>query len=119
MNLPALNGVSDMEIRKANPETGDATVLTRITGAQLSNGVLMQPVVSPDGKWLALILSNGPATNIWAQPTSGGPMRRITDFGNQATFISRRVSWSSDGKYIYAAAGKGESDVVLLRNLTF
>jgi Tol biopolymer transport system component len=119
VNLPARNGVSDMEIRKANPETGEATVLTRIPGALLSIGVLMQPVVSPDGKWLALILSNGPATNIWAQPTSGGPMRPITDFGNQATFISRRVSWSSNGKYIYAAAGKGESDVVLLRNLTF
>jgi hypothetical protein len=44
-------------------------------------------------------------------------MCRITDFGRQATFITRRVSWSSNGHSIYAAVGKGEADVVLLRNL--
>jgi len=45
------------------------------------------------------------------------PMRRITDFGHQATFVTRRVSWSSDGHSIYAAVGKGEADIVLLSNL--
>lgn len=119
ITLPARNGVSDMEIHKAKPDNAEATVLTRISGSRLSIGVLMQPVISPDGKWLALILSDGPRTDIWAQPTDGGPMRRITDFGNQATFIARRLSWSTDGKHIYAAAGKGESDIVLLRDLTF
>ena len=77
----------------------------------------MQPVLSPDGKWLAMLLLDGPVTNIWAQPTNGGAMRRITDFGTQATFIARRVSWSSDGKSIYAAVGKGEADIVLVSNL--
>jgi tricorn protease-like protein len=77
----------------------------------------MQPVLSPDGKWLAMMLNDGQTTDLWAQPTSGGPMRRITDFGNQATFITRRVSWSSDGGSIYSAVGKGEADIVLLSNL--
>jgi Tol biopolymer transport system component len=117
MSLPALNGLSDMEILTASPENGPAQELTRISGSRLSSWLLMQPVLSPDGKWLALLLTDGRTTDIWAQPTAGGPMRRITDFGLQATFITRRVSWSSDGHSIYAAVGKGEADVVLLSHL--
>jgi Tol biopolymer transport system component len=116
MSLPAQNGLSDMEILVANPENGPAQKLARISGSRLSS-LLMQPVLSPDGKWLALLLTDGPTTDIWAQPTAGGLMRRITDFGRQATFIARRVSWSSDGHSIYAAVGKGEADIVLLSNL--
>ena len=117
LTLPALNGLSDMEIRTAKPEDGPAQKLARISGSRMSNWLLMQPVLSPDGKWLAGPLTDGPTTDIWAQPTAGGPLRRITDFGGQATFITRRVSWSSDGHSIYAAVGKGEADVVLLSNL--
>lgn len=117
LNLPALNGTSDMEILVANPENGPAQKLARISGSRLSSSLLMQPVISPDGKWLAAPLTDGPTTDIWAQPTDGGPMRRITDFGHQATFMARRISWSSDGHSIYAAVGKGEADIVLLSNL--
>lgn len=117
LTVPADKGLSDVEILVASPDTGPAKSLARISGFRLSNWLLMQPVLSPDGKWLALLLTDGPTTNIWAQPTSGGPMRKITDFGHQATFISRRVSWSSDGRSIYAALGKGEADVVFFRNL--
>ena len=116
-SLPALNGLSDMEILQAHPENGAAQHLAWISGSRMSSWLLMQPVLSPDGKWLALLLTDGPTTNIWAQPTAGGPMRRITDFGRQATFITRRVSWSSDGRSIYAALGIGEADIVLLNNL--
>jgi Tol biopolymer transport system component len=116
-SLPALNGLSDMEILVANPENGRERRLARISGSRLSSWLLMQPVLSPDGTWLALLLTDGPTTDIWAQPTAGGPMRRITDFGRQATFITRRVSWSSNGHSIYAAVGKGEADIVLLSNL--
>ncbi len=118
MNLPALNGLSDIEILVANPENGPAQKLTRISGSHLSSsGLLMQPVLSPDGKWLAVLLTDGPTTDIWVQPTAGGPMHRVTDFDRQATFITRRVSWSSDGHSIYAAVGKGEADIVLLSNV--
>jgi Tol biopolymer transport system component len=118
MNLPALNGLSDIEILVANPENGPAQKLARISGSHLSSsGLLMQPVLSPDGKGLAVLLTDGPTTDIWVQPTAGGPMRRVTDFDRQATFITRRVSWSSDGHSIYAAVGKGEADIVLLSNV--
>jgi eukaryotic-like serine/threonine-protein kinase len=117
LSLPALNGVSDMEILVASQESGPAQKVASISGSRLSDWLLMQPVLSPDGKWLAVLLNDGPTTDIWAQPTAGGAMRRITDFGSQATFITRRVSWSWDGHSIYAAVGKGEADIVLLSNL--
>ncbi|HEY3125260.1 MAG TPA: hypothetical protein VGK70_14510, partial [Thermoanaerobaculia bacterium] len=75
------------------------------------------PVLSTDGRWLALALADGVATNIWAMATDDGTMRRITDFGYRPTFISRRVSWSPDGRFLYAALSEGDSDIVLLDGL--
>ncbi|PYX86159.1 MAG: hypothetical protein DMG68_16250, partial [Acidobacteria bacterium] len=115
VNLANLNGIQALEIRAARPDNAGPRSVVRISGTRLS--AVMQPVVSPDGKWLALLLMDGPTTNIWIQPTDGGQIKRITDFGQQATFIARRVSWSSDGKSIFAAVGKGEADIVWLSNL--
>ncbi|HEY7099478.1 MAG TPA: protein kinase [Terriglobales bacterium] len=112
-----VKGTSDLEIRKAKPENADSTALVRIPGSRIPPWMMVQPVLSPDGKWLAMTLADGYTSNVWAQPTDGGPMRRITDFGYQATLITRRVSWSSDGKSIFAAVGKSEADIVLLSNL--
>ena len=44
-------------------------------------------------------------------------MRRIADFGEKRTLIARRMSWSSDGKWIFAAVGEGDSDIVQLNGL--
>ena len=76
-----------------------------------------QGSISPDGDRLALFLKDGSSTNLFALPTSGGPMRRLTDFGERRVVIVRRVSWSSDGKFLYAALGEAEEDVVLLEGL--
>ena len=115
--LANVNGSSDIEILRANPENGPAQRMAHIPGSRVPPWLMMQPVLSPDGKWLALPLTDGGSTNIWALPTVGGEMHRITDFGHEATLIARRVSWSSDGHSIYAAVGKGEADVVLLSKL--
>ena len=117
INLPAMNGVSDMEIEVAKPETGPAKKLAHIPGSRLASWLLSQPVLSPDDKWLATLLNDGPTTNIWAISTSTGELRPLTDFGPQAIFMARRVSWSTDGKSIFAAVGKGEADIVQLTNL--
>jgi serine/threonine protein kinase len=117
LTLAGMNGISDMEIRMARPENGPSTVLARIPGSRLSSSLLMQPVLSPDGKFLALLLMDGPTTNLWTLATSNGVLKAITDFGHQATSIARRVSWSSDGRSIYAAVGRSEADIVLLTNL--
>ena len=113
-----VNGFADMEIHVAKPDNGPNKVLTRLPGSRLSSSLLMQPVLSPDGKLLVVLLMDGPTTNMWTVATDNGSLRPVTDFGHQATFIARRVSWSPDGKSIYAAVGKGEADIVLLTHLT-
>ena len=117
LSLASVNGNSDMEVRAAKPENGASRVLARLPGSRLSSSLLMQPVLSPNGKSLAIFLVDGPTTNVWTLATDDGSLRPVTDFGHQATFIARRVSWSSNGQSIYAAVSKGESDIVLLTNL--
>ncbi|MCU1301315.1 MAG: serine/threonine protein kinase [Candidatus Sulfotelmatobacter sp.] len=117
VTLAGVNGFSDMEIHAAKPDNGPNKVLTRLPGSRLTSSLLMQPVLSPDGKFLAVLLLDGPTTNMWTVATDNGSLKPVTDFGHQATFIARRVSWSSDGKFIYAAVGKGEADIVLLSHL--
>jgi Tol biopolymer transport system component len=118
VTLPGVNGLADIEIHMAKPDNGPNKVLARLAGSRLSSSLLMQPVLSPDGKLLVVLLMDGPTTNMWTVATDTGSLRPVTGFGHQATFIARRVSWSSDGKSIYAAVGKGEADIVLLTHLT-
>jgi Tol biopolymer transport system component/predicted Ser/Thr protein kinase len=113
-----VNGFADMEIHVAKPDNGPNKVLIRLPGSRLSSSLLTQPVLSPDGKFLVVLLIDGPTTNMWTVATDTGSLRPVTDFGHQATFIARRVSWSPDGKSLYAAVGKGEADIVLLTHLT-
>jgi len=78
---------------------------------------IVNPALSPNGEWLAMPLTDGFTTNIWALSTRTGAWRQVTDFGERATFIARRVSWSSDGGSILAAVAEGDADVVLLNGL--
>jgi tricorn protease len=117
VNVANVNGMFDMEIRAAKPENGTPRTLARISGARVSASLHPHPVVSPDGKWLAMVLTDGATNNLWAVSTATGELRQITDFGHEATFIARRVSWSSDGRSIYASVGKGEADIVQISNL--
>ena len=70
--------------------------------------------LSPDGRWLAVQLKDNGTTNIWAIPTDGGPYRQLTDFGRRPILIARQVSWSRDGKFIFAALAERDADIVLL-----
>ena len=70
-------------------------------------------MISSDGKRLVIPLDDGPATNIWAASTRRRKSyTRLTDFGQKRTFIARRISWSSDGKWVFAAVGEGDADIV-------
>ncbi len=115
--LQNLNGLLDYELRVARPETGPSTLLARISGERIPIWQGLHPVISRDGKWLVVPLDDGLGTNIWVMPTGGGTLRRITDFGQKRTFIARRVSWSSDGKWVFAAVGEGDSDIVQMDGL--
>ncbi len=110
-------GGQDAEIHVATPEGARSRVLARIPARRWPVSYLVQPVVSHDGKWLALMLADGFTTNIYLLSTRGGPLRQITNFGNAATDIARRVSWSADSRHIYAAVARSDADVVVLSNL--
>jgi serine/threonine protein kinase/Tol biopolymer transport system component len=115
---PAVTGPPEYEIRAARPESGPSHVLASIPPSRIAVWqVGPHPVLSPDGKWLAVLLTDGATTNIWALSTSDGSMRALTDFGRRAIFIARRVSWSADGRSIFAAVGEGDVDVVVFRGL--
>jgi tricorn protease-like protein len=79
--------------------------------------VNVHPILSPDGKWLVQPLIDGATANLWLVNTENGAMHRVTDFGDRSIVIARRVSWSRDSQFVYAAIAETDSDVVLLKNL--
>ena len=115
--LQNLNGSQDYELRAARPESGPSILLAHISGDQVPIWQGLHPVISRDGKWLVMPLDDSQGTNLWIASTADGKMRRITDFGEKRTLIARRMSWSSDGKWIFAAVGEGDSDIVQLNGL--
>ena len=52
-----------------------------------------------------------------AEPTAGGAMRPLTDFGSRPVVIARRVAWAPDSKSIYAPLAETDADVVVLDRL--
>jgi len=111
---PLVDGRPEFEIHAANPEDAPSRVLARFQASRVASWQIVNPSLSPDGRWLALPLTDGVVTNIWAVSTSSGEWRQVTDFGDRATFIARRVAWSSNSQSIFAAVGEGDSDIVLL-----
>ena len=115
--LQNLNGLLDYELRVARPEDGPSQLLARISGERVPIWQGLHPVISRDGKWLVTPLDDGAGTNIWVVSTADGRLKRITDFGARRTFIARRVSWSSDAKWVFAAVGEGDADIVQIDGL--
>jgi eukaryotic-like serine/threonine-protein kinase len=116
---PQIDGRSAVEIRAAFPEDGPSRLVARIPAARVAPWQILNPALSPDGQWLALPLTDGFTTNIWALSTKTNELRKVTDFGDRVIFIARRVSWSADGKSILAAIAEGDADVVLLDGVTW
>ncbi|GAC1515877.1 MAG: hypothetical protein NVS1B11_34670 [Terriglobales bacterium] len=117
MALENLTGGLDFEVREASPENGPSKTLARISSSRLPQWQGLHPTLSHNGKFLALPLNDSYGTNIWLISTTDGKLRQLTDFGQRRTFIARRVSWTSDDHYIFAAVAEGQSDVVLLDGL--
>ena len=114
---PLVDGSPAFEIRAASPETAPSRILTTIPASRVPIWQIVNPALSPDGKWLAQPLTDGFATNIWALSTATAEWRQITDFRERPTFIARRVSWSADGRSILAAVSEGDADIVVLEGL--
>jgi Tol biopolymer transport system component len=112
------NGGWDLELRKAFLGNDHSEVLARIAGQRIPVTVLnFLAIPSPDGQWLAMPLTDADTSNLWIIPTGGGSLRRLTNFSKRPIIITRRVSWSPDSKYLYAAVAESDSDVVLLKGL--
>jgi Tol biopolymer transport system component len=114
---PLLDGRPELEIRAATPEDGESRALARVPASRVPGWQIVNPALSPDGEWLAMPLTDGFTTNVWALSTHTGAWRQVTDFGNRATFIARHVSWSRDGHSILASVAEGDADIVLLDGL--
>jgi len=113
--LKSQNGIWDLEYRRATPENGKSEAIARIAGERVPHEVAQfQMVLSPDGKWLGVPLTDGGTTNLWLLPAGGGAMRQATDFGPRSTLIVRRVSWSPDSRALYAAVADCDADIVML-----
>ena len=115
--LEPVSGLWDYEIRAANPDTAPSRLLAAISGHRVPAWQGLHPVLSPDGKWLALTLNDTFGTNLWLLSTTDGKMHPLTDFGERRTFIARRVAWSPDNKSIFAAVGEGDADIVFFDGL--
>ncbi|MGH9591861.1 MAG: hypothetical protein ACRD5L_02125, partial [Bryobacteraceae bacterium] len=116
--LTQATGAWDYEVRVAQPENGPSRVLGRLARSRIPTGSgNAQLFLSPDGKWLAIPLIDGATTNLWALPTAGGEWKKLTDFGARNVVIARRVAWSKDGKYLYAAVSDVDSDILMLSGL--
>lgn len=117
LERPLIDGRPEFEIRAAAPENGPSRLVARIPASRVASWQIVNPSLSPDGRWLALPLTDGFTTNIWALSTANGEARQVTDFGDRTMFIARKVSWSSDGASIIAAIAEGDADIVLLDGL--
>ncbi len=62
-------------------------------------------------------LNDNLGTNLWVASTSDGKLRQVTDFAPQRAFVARRISWSSDAKWLFAAVGEGDADIVMMDGL--
>lgn len=115
--LEPVNGLWDYEIRDAHPDSAPSRLLASISGHRVPAWQGLHSVLSPDGKWLALTLNDIFGTNLWLLSTTDGKMHPVTDFGDRRTFIARRVAWSPDNKFIFAAVGEGDADIVFFDGL--
>jgi Tol biopolymer transport system component len=113
-----MDGRPEFEIRVAPLGDGPARVIKTISASRVAPWqVPFNPSLSPDGRWLAMPLTEGFTTDIWALSTEDGRWQQVTNLRPHATFIARRVSWSPDGRSILAAIGEGDADIVLLDGL--
>jgi Tol biopolymer transport system component len=65
---------------------------------------------TPDGRAVTYEASLEGVSNIWSQPLSGGPPRRLTNFTTDYIY---GFGWSFDGRQLAVVRGSRDTDVVL------
>ena len=96
--------VEEWEIRRASPEDGPWEPLTRVAGSQLPlSPLFIEPVLSRDGRWLAMPLLQGDTCSIGIAPVTGGSFVPAIDFGERPTVIARQGSNEHYDAYRFTA----------------
>jgi hypothetical protein len=111
-------GTPEFEIRAATPENGLFNVLASIPASRVPIWQIVNPALSPNGKWLAQALTDGFTTNIWALSTTTGQWKQITDFSETRNIhrpprvlVVRRALDSGRGRrrrFRYRSAGRAD-----------
>ncbi len=110
-----VDGRPQFELHAAPVGNGPSRRIKIIPASQVPiSWQVVNPALSPDGKWLAMPLTDGFTTNVWAISTEDGRSVQVTDFRDRAVFIARRVSWSADGRSIISAVADADADIVVL-----
>ena len=100
---PVANDWTTSDVSVVEVATGKVSVFANTPAAELS------PTFSPDGKWVAVLVSDVPPR--WAQsgliqifPAGGGPARALSaSYDGQPNV----AGWSADGRRIYFSEAKG------------
>jgi dipeptidyl aminopeptidase/acylaminoacyl peptidase len=71
-----------------------------------AKGALLSVQLSPDGRHVAYLRSEGDARSLWLLPTAGGPARRLA-----AHTGAWQLQWSHDGNWLFVGAAKTLSSV--------
>ena len=69
---------------------------------------------APDDRSIQMQLTRNGASNVWAQPLDGGPLRPVTNFPSGES--NGAFAWSADGKELYMSRGITKRDVVMITN---
>ncbi len=114
---PLVDGRPEFDIRAATPEDGPSRLLARIPASRVAAGrsSILPFRQTDNGSRCRSPMASRPTSG--RSPPRSGEWRQVTDFGDRAIFIARKVSWSPDGKSILAAIGEGDADIVLLDGL--
>jgi serine/threonine-protein kinase len=68
------------------------------------------PRISPDGRQIAVLATDGPKTDVWIKDLEGGALSRLTSTGNVTV-----VEWSHDGRSVVYTTPGGGSTWILWR----
>ena len=73
MITDASGGAAKWELRRAHPPDGPSDAIGVVDGQRLPLAPRFHPHfdLSPEGRWLAVPLTDGDTTNLWALPTDG------------------------------------------------
>ena len=115
--LQNLNGSLDYELRVARPEDGPSTLLARISGERVPLWQGLHPVISKDGKWLVMPLDDRHGNQHLGGVNHGWKAEADHGFWSEAHIHRAAISWSSDGKWVFAAVGEGDADIVQMDGL--